>query len=356
MRIRRERNFDNHKEEYKLKLIFAQSPRFVCDSRDAECSTIYRYGLDTMGAYGICFALAVYSICRKNLRSRRQIIMLVVVVYLYAASVTQYTVDCWTAFRNIYFLFMTTDIPVLLDRAALGDAHFAKFVSLLEGLFDFNMIIADAVVIWRTWAVYQGQFRAIAIPCVLLLGAFVFAIIDMTCAISDGLLPEDGICQVSAILVWAFSVATNIVCTVLIAFKAWKHRKMMKELSVGGIHHGMSTENVLSLLVESGFIYSLIWASEPTHHVVLAGLGRQITGMYPTLIIVIVNFQRTIWEESPITLGASTANNSLQWAIKSSRSGATKTVDTHLDVGIHLETFSLREDSGSIKKSAAGEI
>ncbi|KAJ6473800.1 hypothetical protein C8R45DRAFT_1077719 [Mycena sanguinolenta] len=316
------------------------------------------------GAYGILFALAVYSICRKGLRSRRQIIMLVVVVYLYAASVTQYAVDCWTAFRNIYSLFMTTNVPVLLDRAALGDAHFAKFVSLLEGLFDFNMIIADAVVIWRTWAVYQGQFRAIAIP---------FCHHRHDLRISNGLLPGDGICQVSAILVWAFSVATNIVCTVLIAFKAWKHRKRMKELSVGGIHHGMSTENVLSLLVESGFIYSLIWASEPTHPLserlvdtyftplfwfnqVLAGLGRQIPGMYPTLIIGIVNFQRTIWEESPITLGASTANKSLQWAVKSSGSGATNRVDTHLDVGIHLETFSLREDSGSIKESTAGEI
>ncbi|KAF7367007.1 hypothetical protein MSAN_00959800 [Mycena sanguinolenta] len=334
---------------------------------EADASRLKRYGLDTMrdvsnivsesifcSAYGIFFALAVYSICRKGLRSRREIIMLVVVVYLYAASVTQYAVDCWTTFRNIYSLFMTTDVP-LPDRADLGDADFAKFAGLMEVLFDFNMIIADAVVIWRIWAVYQGQFRAIVIPCVLLLGAFVFAIIDNTCGISEGPLPGgEIICPHSAIVVWAFSVATNILCTALIGFKAWQHRKMMKELSVGGRYHGMSSENVIQIIeyIDIEYFTSLYWFAQ-----ILAGLGRQITGMYPTLIIVIVNFQRTIWEQSPsVTLGSSTANKSLQWAVNNSRSGAT-TVDTGLDVGIQLETLSdvLREDSGHIKNSAASE-
>ncbi|KAJ6473768.1 hypothetical protein C8R45DRAFT_835148 [Mycena sanguinolenta] len=178
------------------------------------------------------------------------------------------------------------------------------------------MIITDAVVIWRTWAVYQGKLRAIAIPLLVFPDCSplcaVFTIIDMTCAISDGLLPGNGICYVSAVLVWVFSVATNIVCTVSIAFKGWKNRKMMKALSVGGIYHGMSTENVLSLLVESGFIYSLIRCLSITEYIdvmlftplfwftqVLPGLGRQTTGMYPTIIIVIVNFQRTISEGVP---------------------------------------------------------
>jgi hypothetical protein len=36
-------------------------------------------------------------------------------------------------------------------------------------------------------------------------------------------------------------------------------------------------------------------------------MGTQITGMYPTLIIVILNFQRTFWEEEPSRLnGADT--------------------------------------------------
>jgi hypothetical protein len=32
-------------------------------------------------------------------------------------------------------------------------------------------------------------------------------------------------------------------------------------------------------------------------YAVLKGMGNQMAGMYPTIIIVIVNFQRTFWEE-----------------------------------------------------------
>jgi len=162
----------------------------------------------------------------------------------------------------------------------------------------------------------------------------------------------------SQILVWAFSLATNILCTVLIGFKAWQHRKIMKELSLGVKYHGMSTENVLSLLVESGFIYSFLWGTQiigyldfgldsPWNFIsqVVVRIGRQITGMYPTLIIVIVNFKRTIWEEYPITtLGH--GSHSL-----TGRSGATRT-NTCPEVGIRLETVNdaMRRDSGIYRR------
>jgi hypothetical protein len=79
---------------------------------------------------------------------------------------------------------------------------------------------------------------------------------------------------------------------------------------------------------------------------VVVRIGRQITGMYPTLIIVIVNFKRTIWEEYPIsTLGH--GSNSLRWEVNTGRSGATRT-ETRPEVGIHLDTVSevMRADSG----------
>jgi hypothetical protein len=92
---------------------------------------------------------------------------------------------------------------------------------------------------------------------------------------------------------------------------------------------------------------------------VVVRTGRQMTGMYPTLIIVIVNFKRTIWEEYPVTtLGR---GSSLKWAIDSGRSGATG-VETRPDVGIqldHLDTVSeaMRTNRGVYRrdKQLAGE-
>lgn len=105
------------------------------------------------------------------------------------------------------------------------------------------MIIGDSVVIWRTWAVYQHRILAILLPSLLLLMSFselsyglfvsfrsaidgfsfvVFAVIDTTCMSYLGPLPGgDQICPVADTIAWAFSVATNVACTVLIWFKAW---------------------------------------------------------------------------------------------------------------------------------------
>ncbi|KAJ7367568.1 hypothetical protein DFH08DRAFT_725571, partial [Mycena albidolilacea] len=177
------------------------------------------------------------------------------------------------------------------------------------------MIIGDGVVIWRTWAVYQGRILAISMPCILLLVSFVFTLIDVTCGSYDGPLPGgEQICPQAAKTSWAFSVGTNVTCTILVGFKAWQHRKMMRELNLPGKSRRMSAEKIISLLVESGFIYSLLWLSQviayideiprssPWYFVYQAfvAMGDQIAGMYPTLIIVIVNFQRTIWDSSTV--------------------------------------------------------
>ncbi|KAF7369769.1 hypothetical protein MVEN_00309000 [Mycena venus] len=60
----------------------------------------------------------------------------------------------------------------------------------------------------------------------------------------------------------------------------------------------MSADKVLSVLVESGFIYCLLWLTQimnfvnysrntPTIYIdwLAQGIGNQISGMYPTLII-----------------------------------------------------------------------
>ncbi|KAJ7810893.1 hypothetical protein B0H14DRAFT_2606967 [Mycena olivaceomarginata] len=78
---------------------------------------------------------------------------------------------------------------------------------------------------------------------------------------------------------------------------------------------------------------------------ILFGQSHQIAGMYPTLTIVIVNFKRTIWEEHPITVRGF---NTLQFAVDTTRSGATRTLDTRPEVDTHPKTASqvVREHPG----------
>ncbi|KAJ7892408.1 hypothetical protein B0H13DRAFT_2340101 [Mycena leptocephala] len=299
---------------------------------NADALLLVRYGRDIiqdtlssvvesilLSAYGIFFAVAVYSVIRKGLRTRGSVIMLVVVIYLYAASVIQWALNLTTIYIGIRALLMIPDVPIG-DRAELSDDMITRFRPATEGFFVLSMVIGDGVVIWRTWAIYHRRVLVIALPCLLLLMSFIFAIIDITCYAYEGPLPGgDLICPQASLTSWALSVGTNVICTIFVGFKAWQHRRMWRELNLPGKTRKMSTEKILSLLVESGFIYSLLWITQVLSYIdfdrtsplawvyqITMPLGHQIAGMYPTLIIVIVNFQCTIWEESPTTISNGT--------------------------------------------------
>ncbi|KAJ7835452.1 hypothetical protein B0H14DRAFT_3871062 [Mycena olivaceomarginata] len=317
------------------------------DQTDQEESTARRSFTTGIGAYGIIFALAVSSILRKGLQSRGRVIMLIVVVYLYVASLVQFALDFYSAFNHIHSLLMVPDTPIP-DRADLAEANVAEVWTYLQALLVFNMMISDAVVMWRTWIVYQGRILAISIPCILLLASFVFTLVDIICYTHHGSLPGgEKICPKAAILGWALSVGTNVICTILVGFKVWRHRKRTRELNLPGNPHRIATERIILTFVDSGFIYGLLWLTQviafvkftrdsPWQYVyeVLVSMGDQITGMYPTLVIVVVNFQPPIWEENRFAISNDASFTPLPWNVK--RSGYTSS--THPGVGRHLDT------------------
>ncbi|KAJ7036350.1 hypothetical protein C8F04DRAFT_953984 [Mycena alexandri] len=203
------------------------------------------------------------------------------------------------------------------------------------------MAVGDSVVVWRTWAVYQHRVQrrilVILVPGTLLLLTFLFSIIDTACNNYDGAAPLPGVCYEAGLIGWALSAATNITCTIFIGLKARQHRKITRSL---GKSSRMSGEKALSILFDSGFIYSLLWLSQiislfataniitltsPAVYLwgVIGAMGNQMAGFYPTLIIVIVNLRRTIWEEEDsLTMPV---RSPLRWTPNSKRSGMTET-------------------------------
>ncbi|KAJ7574904.1 hypothetical protein C8J56DRAFT_802355 [Mycena floridula] len=221
-------------------------------------------------------------------------------------------------FKRIHIFFIDhLDLP-LQDRKDIGNSLLEFSLSTpMEALFMFNMVVGDTVVIWRAWVLYTDQLWLLGIPCLMLTMSLVFAIIDLTCLTGAGITDQSSIasggaiCQHSELISWAFSLVTNASCTVLIGIKAWEHRRSM--LLMTGESRRTVSERVLSLLVESGFIYCLFWLTQlilffdidrnsPVYYlyIILSGMGDQISGMYPTLIVVIVNFQQTIWQEKSV--------------------------------------------------------
>ncbi|KAF7350743.1 hypothetical protein MSAN_01635400 [Mycena sanguinolenta] len=337
--------------------------RAIMSLSATDALTLKRYGRDLMqdaagviaesiffSAYGIFFAIAIYSIFQKGLGSIGSRIMLSVIIYLYASATLQWGLDVWNFFGEIHYFLMVPDVPIA-DRAELTKESLENLSGPQEALYMLNMIIADAVVIWRTWAVYGKRISAILIPCLLLLTSFVFAVIDIFCTSYSGT-ENPGVqqlCLHTALVAWVFSVATNLACTILIGCKAREHRKLTKELNITGQSRRMSAGKILSILVESGFIYSLLWITQfisfvditrvsPGYYAetVLHALGNEMAGMYPTLIIIIFNFHYTIWEDPP-TIGDGALSGSMQWAPNPNGSAMIETFRTERGTNVHLE-------------------
>jgi hypothetical protein len=77
-------------------------------------------------------------------------------------------------------------------------------------------------------------------------------------------------------------------------------------------------------------------------------MGDQISGMYPTLIIVIVNLQQTIWDAPSSTVSSGPVISTVQWAVVSNRSGPTDTLLKQRGVNVRLGPETARARSGEI--------
>ncbi|KAJ6496226.1 hypothetical protein C8R45DRAFT_926739 [Mycena sanguinolenta] len=269
-------------------------PSLSTGLQDTDTDTLARYGHVIMLDVVTTISESIFCISpfqrrsREGLASRARIIMLFVVLYLYAASVVQWALDIRSTFARIHSLLMIPDVPIP-DRANRASRTTAKYSALQVALFMFNSLHSQILSVPVMTSKHKFlMLHGIRIP-------------QTPNTLSDGY----GLVR--------------------------RYRRMMEQL-FRGKHRKMSGEKALWMLVESGFIYSLLWTivffSDDRYNrdyasQVFTTLGKQMAGLYPTLIIVIVNFQLTIWDE-PSTIGG--GGVSLQWAPNSNGSGLTGTL------------------------------
>jgi len=139
--------------------------------------------------------------------------------------------------------------------------------------------MCDSICAWRTVILWNKDKRIIAILVFFILGTTVAA----GCGVVFGFALFPG-----PILV------TNLLSTGLIAWKAWQRRIPVKEHLREGSQ--LRFERVFALLLESGLIYCCIWILYGGS--MWGGLPNPgftfimfVSGLYPTLIIILVSKQ-----------------------------------------------------------------
>ncbi|KAI0047542.1 hypothetical protein FA95DRAFT_1678994 [Auriscalpium vulgare] len=272
----------------------------------ALLADVYLYGIYSL----LCaFTLFILSPKFKGNFTNKCLVGATLVMYLVStSSVVLHTVE--------YLQLLALD-PV---DSALKDSTkpYAK-ASVLDGLAysipAIHFIFGDAIVVWRLWVIWIHSWRIVVGPLILLFctSAVVLAQIVLaatSCAAGD----LQAICigtEPSAL--WKFmpvklyfaslalTLCTNCIVTGLIAYRAWIHYRSSQVMR---IRIGRDrTLAVLLLLVESGALYCGIWMSliilwpfaisDPQRVYRFTDLIPQLTGMYPTVIIVICALQRS---------------------------------------------------------------
>ncbi|KAG6905870.1 hypothetical protein DXG01_017187 [Tephrocybe rancida] len=143
-----------------------------------------------------------------------------------------------------------------VDEAWLDDAYFHSFIPVKITVLTRYLlqIVGDVIVIWRAWVLCGG--RAMILPLLLLLSvcSTTFAYFVLT-GNPDGFFDESAAADHLFVAFLALSAATNMITTLIVGFKAWRHRKMWE---FSGKRKKSRAEKTLLLIVESGCVYCVL--------------------------------------------------------------------------------------------------
>ncbi|ETW82539.1 hypothetical protein HETIRDRAFT_426177 [Heterobasidion irregulare TC 32-1] len=251
---------------------------------------------------------------RRGLTSKPVLGMLVVTLVMFALSSALWVITLALRVRRTHLELVANSSEALEDRISDANEATKTIKWLVDILFSFEFVLGDIVVIWRAWTLWQGNWKIMLTPIALLVGSVVAAFIFFGCIVSSDFpldVDEPNLCNNAEIASWAMSMATNAAATILIAYRTWQHRQSIKKI-LGSTDKVTGAERILWLLVESGLIYFVLWVPQvvgfsPAAYTVpsarlaediLNDIGNQIVGLYPTMIVVLVNLNRSVWDST----------------------------------------------------------
>ncbi|THU96039.1 hypothetical protein K435DRAFT_966125 [Dendrothele bispora CBS 962.96] len=185
----------------------------------------------------------------------------------------------------------------------------------------FSYMLGDLIVVWRAWILFPGKSPAkcaLVVCIMVILGSFIsnlfFAYKDLANFEID---PSPG----PRLILPAALLFTNVIATLLIAYKAWHYRKFIKD-NAGILTRKGQVEQVLILLVESGILYIALWILtllsdinnelDDTTGAYLDTVLPHLTLIYPSVIILLSQLKKT---QCDTILQGEDSSQSMQFAV-----------------------------------------
>jgi len=319
------------------------------------------------GIFTLLFAISTAIFLRRGLNTRASWAMFTITIVTYAIS----TMYCASNFAITAYGLKTS----LIDQSNLDLAAKIKLLSVRKTVAKsvymctamLPPIISDAVVIWRAWVLFPERRWVMILPVSMLVGttSCTLAFIALSLAHKGSGKPLNDMLYGSTFIL---SLSTNIIATLMITYKLWSHRKfLVKDL---GLNRGQSAvQKVLDIMVESGFSYCALQIitvtldylptapelGSPFEYAVQVFLSSYtiLSAMYPTIVIVLVNSQRSFVD----TYGFSSAWNEGKGMVHSH--GSRPPTVGHLSFAASPPTegtVHLEDNSDAVEKGEAASV
>ncbi|EIM91593.1 uncharacterized protein STEHIDRAFT_153223 [Stereum hirsutum FP-91666 SS1] len=239
-------------------------------------SSILPFALETLflGANIVLMPLSTYVLWHKGLKSRVNAIMFLATLLMFTVSIAHWVL-------TLVFFMDTMLASILSCSPKTGPVR--DFVAR-EWLPLINILLTDAIVLWRTWVVLGHKSKLF-----LVVGySIVLACIVITLAL-----------KFTDYAMFACTIAINLCSTIIMGYKTWSHRRMMKKNDLLAVN-ATAVQMALILLVESGALYCVLWiltmslllTGMENGFLIMASILVPVSGIYPTIIIVLVCLQK----------------------------------------------------------------
>ncbi|KAJ3718205.1 hypothetical protein C8R42DRAFT_136151 [Lentinula raphanica] len=209
------------------------------------------------GVYCLLAFQAVYTVLNRR-KSKYTWILVTFLIVNFLITTTYFCL-----YEAIVFVLMQTALVKNTDLS-LGDRFTIASDSILGlsigdmwlgGVNGLAYISGDGIVVWRSWAIWNGRRSVLVLPLFFLFATFAIFITSCTIRtiadVNPSIIPPNTLFGSLTIAGFTASIATNFTSTVLIGIKAYQHRKFMNTLDMSNT----MVVKILLLLTESGGLY-----------------------------------------------------------------------------------------------------
>ncbi|KAE9397011.1 hypothetical protein BT96DRAFT_90142 [Gymnopus androsaceus JB14] len=204
------------------------------------------------GAFALGTGITVHSLASKSF-GRSQTLLLICLTTIFVCFTWDVFYSGGFNLMDVKYTFMRTLEGGIAAQGEASDEKTSTWQYMPGWAATINLILSDGIVVWRAWILFQNDKICKSVLTVLMFANIGINIAD---CIWDNVEITIEVSS-STILDWLsalISLVVNIVATLLIAYKAWSHHRIMSDALP--IHGGRTrVENILLLLVESGAVY-----------------------------------------------------------------------------------------------------